>query len=141
MAHGEHRGNLPAIHVTSGTYDRLTSLVNSNKDHPVAKLLANKLATAKTCPAENIDADTVTMNCRVRYRPDAGRNAESRILVYPKDYFPTGQFLSVMSPLGIALLGLKTGDDAIYEQWDGSPRTLSVEGVDYQPERRMHGGR
>ncbi len=135
MAQVERRNDLPEICVTSGTYDRLTSLLNSNRDHPAAELLANKLAKARKCMAEDINVDTITMNSRVRYRLNFEKVAESRILVFPKDYFPTGQFLSVMCPLGVALLGLKSGAEAVYEQWDGFAQVLSVEVVEYQPER------
>jgi regulator of nucleoside diphosphate kinase len=135
MAQVEPRNDSPEICVTSGTYDRLTSLLNSNKDHPAAELLANKLAEATKCMAEDINVDTITMNSRVRYRLDFAKVAESRILVFPKDYYPTGQFLSVMSPIGIALLGLTSGAEAAYEQWDGTVHVLFVEDVEYQPER------
>lgn len=140
MAQVEPCVDVPTVCVASGTFDRLTALVISNEDHPAAELLANKLAKARKYLAGDIDADTVTMNCRVRYRSDIGKSLESRILVYPKNYIPTGQFLSVMSPLGVALLGLREGEEAAYEQWDGSVHVLSVEGVEYQPERRMHRG-
>ena len=122
--------------LTSVTYDRLSSLLEFNGDHPMAGLLANKLANAKKCGGEEISPDTAIINRRVHYRPDTGKDAESRILVFPQDYFPIGLYLSVMSPLGLALLGLREGEKASYEQWDGTVCVLTVVEVEGQPECR-----
>ena len=119
--------------MTSVTYDRLSSLLEFNRDHPMAGLLEKKLANARKCAGNKMSPDTVTVNRRVRYHPDAGKDVESRILVYPKDYVPTGIYLSVMSPLGLAILGLREGEEASYEQWDGTVCVLTVGEVEGQP--------
>ena len=124
--------------ITTATHARLALLVEANQDHPAAPLLKRKLAEARTCSAEEIDTATVTLNSRVRYLLDGDPDAEARILVHPRDYLPTGYHLSLLSPLGVALLGLTDGDEATYTQWDGAVRTLSVLGLEFQPERRLY---
>ena len=59
------------------------------------------------------------MNRWVTYRLDLGRY-ESRILVHPEDYVSSERQLSVLSPVGTALIGIKVGDRMPY---------LSIEGA------------
>ena len=86
---------------------------------------------------EETPANLVTMNSRIRLRDvDTG---EERVctLVYPADVEEGTDRVSVLTPLGAALLGSRTGDVLNVSQ-RGAKRRYSVEDVLYQPEASHH---
>jgi regulator of nucleoside diphosphate kinase len=74
------------------------------------------------------------MNVRATYRMDEDREPESRVLVYPEDYTPLGGQVSVLSPVGAALLGLRAGSRMPYRMLGGSKHCLVVEEVGGRPQ-------
>jgi regulator of nucleoside diphosphate kinase len=126
----------PPVHVTVGDRRRLHALLSSGciLDTVTARFLATELERAIVCPAEAIPPDVVTLNSRVVFRTDAAPGMESRVLVHPEDYVPTGQHVPVTAPLGIALFGLRAGATLIYPTLDGRTLGVRVERVAYQPE-------
>ena len=114
--------------------DRLEPLLSSTTiDAPVLRLrslldLAKKVAPARVPP------DVVTMNSRVRVRYPGEDDAEAFDLAFP-DSDDGG--LSVLSPLGAALLGAREGQSVALA---GSriSRRVTVERIEYQPERERH---
>jgi regulator of nucleoside diphosphate kinase len=101
---------------------------------PDHRPLERKLARASVLPADRVPADVVTMNSRVRFRDgEAERHAK---LVYPGEADGRGR-VSVLSPLGAALLGLSAGQQ-VQARFPGSaPRRIRVEAVLSQPERTL----
>ena len=81
----------------------------------------------------NDAGDTVTMHSTVRIR-DAGRDGpEVYTLVYPDEAAPQFGKLSVLTPVGTALLGTRAGDVVRVATVDGV-RRIRVEALLYQPE-------
>ena len=79
--------------------------------------------------------DVVTMNSTVRFKMPSSGNEFCLTLVYPKDVQGDESKISVLAPVGSALLGLKVGDSIA---WPGpTGRTIEVEILEvvYQPER------
>ena len=79
--------------------------------------------------------DVVTMNSTVRFKMQNSGNDFCLTLVYPKDVQGDESKISVLAPVGSALLGLKVGDSIA---WPGpAGRTIQVEILEvvYQPER------
>lgn len=56
-------------------------------------------------------------------------------LVYPKDVDGSGMTLSVLAPVGSALLGLSRGDEIEWPKLGGGVLQVRIESVTYQPER------
>lgn len=103
--------------------------------------LRRVLEAARIVPPERIPADVVTMNSRVRIRDLQWDSAETLTLAYPESARsapedPDGRAgrLSVVSPLGSALLGARVGQNAT---WIGprGPRRVRVEALEFQPEK------
>lgn len=120
---------LPPIRIPAADHARLRSIATQAlaERHPVASFLLAELARAEVC-ADELPADTVGMNGWVTYRLDTGWPAERRILVYPQDYAAPDLHLSVMSPLGAALLGLQAGSLMPYLTVEGLFHLAKVEG-------------
>lgn len=128
----------PTIFITEEDFDRLDRLAASGQSAhlPAAELLASELERAVVCPAEEIAADVVTMNSRVTFHIGSEVEGQTRTLVYPEDY-PAGgsgdDCLSVMTPLGAALIGMPAGSRIEYETVNGTSRLVTVDAV-HQPQ-------
>jgi regulator of nucleoside diphosphate kinase len=96
--------------------------------------LQRELARAVVCYDDDIPRDAVTMNSRALFRADIGGAAQSRTLIYDEDYSSVGGTISVVTPTGAALLGLREGSRMPYVTRDGERRILVLERVAYQPE-------
>lgn len=95
--------------------------------------LEAELGRARVVPQAKVGADVVTMNCTIRIRDRRGREAEEFTLVYPNESDFLNGRLSVLAPLGMAVLGARVGD-VIKWQVPAGERTFTVEGIVYQPE-------
>lgn len=129
------RENVPPVYLTRQDLARLQSLLETpfGRSHPLeAAALRAELARAVVVEPEEIPADVVTMNSRVVYACDKRGEAEVTI-VYPWDRAIEHGRISVLAPVGAALLGLRVGT-AI--EWSLGARTYRwrVVEVPYQPE-------
>jgi regulator of nucleoside diphosphate kinase len=84
-------------------------------------------------PAE-MPPDVVTMNSSIRFRLNANDQVRKLQLVYPKDLQNNSEQLSVLAPVGMALLGRRQGDFVRWTQTGVSGEIEVVELVS-QPER------
>ena len=101
---------------------------------PLNEPLRRELARAIVVSSEAMPPDVVTMNSLVRYRDELEGVTRTVALVYP--YARGGQgMVSVLSPIGTALLGLSEGQTIDWDFPDGSRRRFTVEEVLHQPER------
>lgn len=132
---------LPQIHVTDQDWRRLAGLVTTPlgrwPSHACA-FLDGELARAEVVPARAVRPDIVTMNSRVCFEVGEGGRRCTRTLVYPWDADASSERLSVLSPLGSALLGLSVGDVIPWPLPDGSTVRVRVLRVLYQPEAEGH---
>jgi regulator of nucleoside diphosphate kinase len=126
------------IYVTTEDQRRLSGLLAASghlEGSGKANLrdLSEELGRAVVVPAEAIPADVITMNSRFRLRDlDTGTVAEYT-LVYPgKADFSRGN-VSVLAPVGTALLGYRDGDTIEWRVPAGLKR-LRIEALLYQPE-------
>ena len=94
--------------------------------------LRRKLAKARVVPRDRVPVDVVTMNSRVRFT-DGGVRRHAK-LVYPREADGRGR-VSVLSPLGTALLGLSAGQEIEAKFPGGARRRIRVQAVIAQPER------
>ena len=77
----------------------------------------------------------VTMNSTVRFRVESSPEEFELTLVYPKDVDSSGRTLSVLAPVGSALLGLSQGDEITWPKPGGGELRVRIVEVTYQPER------
>jgi regulator of nucleoside diphosphate kinase len=96
--------------------------------------LEGELGRARVVPAGKVPADVVTMNSVVRLRDLDSDETEEYELVYPTDADVSLNCISVLAPIGTAILGYRLGD-VIEWPVPAGLRRLRVEEVLYQPER------
>jgi len=129
------------ILMTINDYQRLTGLIGfaSLKDRAPSAVshLNKKFAAAKILEQDKISKNVVTMNSRVLLKEvSQGRQAEVTI-AYPQDVDGRGGRVSVLSPIGTALLGRQVGDQVSWRV-PGGVGHFEIIKIIYQPEAVGH---
>lgn len=128
------------MYITHDDYERITTLMDAsgqNKNTEITHRLLKELKFAKTFPPDKIASTIVTMNSRVRLKElNSGRTTEITI-TYPQDADSREKKVSVLSAIGVALLGCREGDITSWRVPGGIGR-FKVEKVIYQPEAAGH---
>jgi regulator of nucleoside diphosphate kinase len=126
----------PSIHVTQQDLDRLRSVVathEAGRDAAAAQQLETELDRAVVVPHDDLPADVVTMHSRVVFEDETGRRRDVQ-LVYPWEAAPERGRVSILAPVGVALLGLSVGQEIDWPMPNGRTASLRIVSVLYQPE-------
>jgi regulator of nucleoside diphosphate kinase len=129
--------HVPEIKITQEDLTRLGQLLAAHKgiwSWKAAKFLIGELSRSTVVGENEIPADTVTMRTQVEYREDGDENSRVVTLVYPGERDAYDDAISVLTPVGAALIGLSVGQTISYAAPDGSPKALKVLRILYQPE-------
>jgi regulator of nucleoside diphosphate kinase len=123
------------ILLTSIDAERLgRTIAASAQQAATASLLKEEIARARIVPQSAIPPDVVTMNSRVLVRDvDTGKTSELT-LVYPRDADVDHGRVSVLAPLGSAMLGLSVGQTIEWPLPGGRTKRVAVLQIRYQPE-------
>jgi regulator of nucleoside diphosphate kinase len=115
--------NLPPITVLAHDHSRLmrTAQELAEQGHPLAAPLLQELHRATVCTAEELPDDVVTLNTFVTYRMAGDDTPDKRMLIHPDDRMWPPAELSILTPVGLALLGLRAGYRMPVIGSDGSP--------------------
>lgn len=125
----------PAITISTTDFDRLEQLLSRLSPDTVGyDTLSQELERAELVEPANLPADVVSMNSTVRFSLANGKSS-TLTLVYPKDLDKSGDKISILAPVGSALLGLKRGDSINWPLPGGEMSVITVDDVIYQPER------
>jgi len=118
---------LPPIKIAEDESRRLSSLANSTMDlfPRVAQFLARELERA-TVTEENDLRGVVRMGSKVTYRDDETGASRKIVLVYPHEANIELSRISILTPVGAALIGLSAGQRINFETPDKRTRGLTV---------------
>jgi len=130
------------IYITNFDRERLYSIINNHRSaSPRIKAqierLEEELEKAVIVEPENIPADVVTMNTKLRLRDEQSGDERILSLVFPSDADLEKNRISVLAPVGTALLGYRVGDIIEWEVPSGTKTFRIVETI-YQPEAAGH---
>lgn len=106
----------------------LSSYAGSARDDGHLDELALEIERAVVLEPEKVPADVVTMHARVRVLDLATGERREVVLVYPQESDIAANRVSVLAPLGTALLGYREGDEVEW-QMPGGLRRLRIESV------------
>lgn len=127
-----------AIYITRSDMDRLRDLIEgvrayNPKPNPNLDKLEKELDRAKVVSPSKLPEGVVTMNSRVRVL-DIDSTAEATYtIVFPGQSKIADSRISILAPIGTALLGYRVGDIVEWETPSGLKR-LKIEGVLFQPD-------
>ncbi len=126
------------IFITEADKKRLQKLINEAKEFSSGnegylRKLEQELNRAQVVTSEKIPRDVMTMNSKVLLKDlETGEKMEYT-LVYPADADLMENKISVLAPIGTAILGFREGDVIDWKVPDGLVK-LEVEKILYQPE-------
>lgn len=117
----------PGISISESDHARLTALAQSIAGHDdlTADDLFGELERAKILADEMISKDVVQMGSRVRFDDERGI-ARTVTLVFPRDADIAEGRLSILTPVGTALIGLSAGQSILWTARDGQQHRLTV---------------
>lgn len=120
------RKELPPITLTRSDCDRLDRLASAAAASPTADFLAREVARATVVPSEAPPRDVVAMGSTVTFRDDTTGQDRTVTLVYPDEADMTEGRVSVLTPVGAALIGLPAGQSIEWQTPGGGWRSLTV---------------
>lgn len=128
----------PSITLTRLDVQRLERLIDnlSEKDQAAPGVIAlqTELDRADTVVGhDEVPADVVTMNSRVHCREEGSGKDYHLTLVYPKNANADEGKISILAPVGSALLGLKVGQHIDWPAPGGKTLKLTLLEVESQP--------
>ena len=128
----------PSIFITTKDVEKLRDLIREAhhteyRGSDYLKKLAEEIEKASVVQPDQIPSDVITLNSTA-HLVDRETNEEMvYTLVFPEDADTSQGKISILAPIGTAMLGYKVGD--IFE-WDtpGGKRIIRVKEILYQPE-------
>jgi regulator of nucleoside diphosphate kinase len=126
------------IYITDFDLKRLKKLLQTSsktgeRKNSYLEQLRKEVEKAVVVPSEDIPKDVITMNSKVSLIDLESMKELVYTLVFPEDTDSLSGKISVLAPVGTALLGYRVGDVI---EWDvpAGKRRLKVKEILYQPE-------
>lgn len=124
------------IFITDHDKERLLALFRMNTDPssaPYIKELEKEVLRAKVVSPQDIPGNVVTMNSRITFQLLDSNEEMTCRLVFPEDADFDKGMISVLAPIGTALLGYRVGDIIEWQVPAGTTK-VKVKEILYQPE-------
>ncbi len=130
------------IVMTDADHQRLTEMIRElradrREDRRYLDDLARELNRARVVSEPEIPGDVVTMYSTIRVRTGPGRGSVMTwTLVYPDEADLDSDKVSVLAPLGTAVLGYRIGDKVNWETPAGMKK-IAIEAIEFQPQANL----
>jgi len=127
------------IYITTSDYHRLSGLIeisrerNGDADREYLDQLEEELGRAELVSPKEIPADVITMRSKVSLKDLKSGKTVMYSLVFPSEANSNEGHISVLAPIGTALLGNRTGN-VVESKVPSGLRRLKVKEILYQPE-------
>lgn len=120
--------SLPPLIMSEADHEALASLVAATEtlDPAVADYLDRELNRARLVPPGKVPADVTAMGRSVTYRDEATGRTRVVTLVYPGEQDASTGRISVLTPVGAALIGMRVGQTIAWADHMGGIRNLTV---------------
>lgn len=119
--------------LTKADFEKLTSLIHTANAES-ADLLEEELSRASVVADKELPADVVSMNSKVRFQDLETEKETTVTLVYPHDADIEENKISILAPVGSALIGLRVGQVIQWPVPKGKEKRFKVLSVISQPE-------
>lgn len=121
----------PEIHLRESDYDVIAdfALRMRRSDPRLSDLALAEIDRAQLHPTEDFPDDIVAIGSEVEFVAEGQDMARRVTLVLPADADIEAGKVSVMTSVGLGLIGLRAGQAIEWPRPDGAPRTLSIKSV------------
>lgn len=129
------------IIVTETDLERLQRVLEvhgGGRNAELAEQLEQELGLAEVRDSREVPPDLVTMNSTVVFEDVETGQQRQVTLCYPDEANPDSGRISVLAPIGSALIGLAEGQTIAWPVPGGRTRHLRIVAVPYQPEAAGH---
>jgi regulator of nucleoside diphosphate kinase len=118
----------PTVTLSAEDYERLSALAHAARKRTpdLAEELVEEIERAHVLPKGKHPQHIVRMNSEVEFRDDTTEKVQRVTLVYPEEADISQRKVSVLTPVGTALIGLQTGHSIAWAAPNGEPRQLTV---------------
>jgi regulator of nucleoside diphosphate kinase len=125
----------PRIVIPASEHARLMALADKAEQRApeIAEYLADELTRADIVPDDKFDANVVRMGSRVTYLDESTGKERTVTLVYPEAADVNRGLISVLTPIGAALLGMSPSQTITWPNPGGRNATLKVLSVEQPP--------
>lgn len=130
--------NEPPILISDADLPRLYQCITNaegGRQEAAAEKLDAEIARARVLPAAEMPADVVTMGSRVTFRDEHTGVDRVVTLVFPVEADAAAGRISVLAPIGSALLGLRAGQNIEWGLPHGRTARIRVIAVEEQAAR------
>lgn len=124
----------PTLRVSRGDLERLERLVDVHAAQPSVAALGEELARAAVLDPGDVPPELVTMGSRVQFVDEETGELSEMTLVFPSAGGTAEGEVSVLAPMGSALLGLSVGDAIEWPVPGNRTRRIRVVAVPFQPQ-------
>jgi len=115
--------------------ERIESLLETPAAQGIdTSALESELERATIVEPGQMPPDVITMNSTARFLDETSGEEHELTLVFPRDADGSAEKVSILAPVGSALLGLHVGDSIEWPLPGGRTIRLSVLSIRYQPE-------
>lgn len=126
------------IYITEYDLKRLRDLIadamsTEYRNSPYLEQLKEELKRGQVVAPAEVPPDVITMNSRARLLDMEDNEAMDYTLVFPQDASPAEGKISILAPIGTAMLGYREGDIFSWQVPDGM-RKIKVVKILFQPE-------
>ena len=127
-----------AIHITKSDYERLSALIETTRERNGVDIeylnkLEAELDRAEIIDPKDIPENVITMRSKVRLKDLVTGQANTYSLVFPTEADSNEGKISILAPIGTAILGYRLGDTIEWSVPSGL-RRIKVAEILYQPE-------
>lgn len=138
LSHAANKGRKPSITMAQSDHDKLVRLADANAhNNPlVADELLSELDRARIVPDSKLAHKIIRMGSAVTYETDSGELV-SVTLVYPAEADIAQGRISILTPIGTALIGLSPGQSIDWTARDGRRHRLTVISVGSTADRLL----
>lgn len=128
MSQAKIASSRPPLVLSETDAERLSALALQNEAaHPVAAgLLLDEIERAQVRADGRMPADVVGMNSTVEFLDEAHGQARTVRLVYPDEADIAAGRVSILTPVGAGLIGLKAGQSILWPDRGGENRVLRI---------------
>lgn len=127
MSQHHESERLPTIIVSKAEYQVLTGLAEAVEERlpEIASVLQAEMDRAEVVAEDAVPADVVRMGSAVEFRQEGGQPRRVT-LVFPGDADISKGRISILTPIGTALIGLSPGQSIAWTARDGRRQRLTV---------------